>query len=221
MDKLTYQEYLQRFRRKWEPGQHVAIIGPTGSGKTNIAHDVEQLRKRVVVIATKAKDRTLDTYKDFKKRDSWPPDWHEKLILFWKKPKTLGDFRDQQIGIYTVMADLYKVGSWTIVFDDLFYVSHTLRLEGPVRMFYTQVRSNNVSIVSNIQRPFRVPLEAMSQSTYALMFSTRDDKDIRRVAEDMGLDYRELKAALSQLQQYEFLLLETGKEPVHIEKRSS
>lgn len=199
----------------------MAIIGPTGSGKTNIAHDIEHLRKRVVIIATKAKDKTLDTYTRFKRRDKWPPEYGEHLILFWKKPKTLGDFSDQQLAIYNVLADLYKVGGWTIVFDDLFYVSKTLRLEGPLQMFYTQVRSNNVSIVSNIQRPFWVPLEALSQSSYAVLFATRDERDIKRVAEAMSFDWKVLKQAVSALQPFEFLFLEMGKTPIHVQKRSA
>lgn len=221
MRTVTYQDFITLFRRKWHPGQHVSVIGPTGSGKSTVAHDVELMRKRVVVIATKAKDETLDTYTRFKRREKWPPEYHEQLILFWRKPKRLGDFREQQEAIYHVMQDIYKVGSWTVVFDDLFYVSDTLRLKEAVRMFYTQVRSNNVSIVSNIQRPFWVPLEALSQSTYALLFPTRDERDIKRVAEGLGYNWKELKAAVAQLKEYEFLLLETGKDPIHVQRRAA
>lgn len=221
MQTVTYEQWLGIFRRKWRMGQHLAVIGPTGSGKSTVAHDAELMRKRVVVLATKARDETLDTYTKFRKRDKWPPEYHEQLVLFWQKPKQLGDFREQQRGIYRVMSDIYKVGSWTVVFDDLYYVSDTLGLKQAVRMFYTQVRSNNVSIVGNIQRPFWVPLEALSQSTYALLFPTRDERDIKRVAEGMGYNWRELKAAEAQLREYEFLLLERGKEPIHVGKRSA
>lgn len=219
MKTLTYQEFLDTFKLTWKQGEHVAIIGPTGSGKTFVAQDIKLMRKRLVVIATKAKDETLSKYKGFKRRDTWPPEYGERLILFWKKPKSLTDFRGVQIAIYGVMADLYKYGSWTIYFDDLFFVSSTLKLKEPLRMFYTQVRSNDVSIVASIQRPFWVPVEAVSQSTYALMFPTRDEKDIKRVAEGLGLSYYDLKDEISELEKYEFLLLEHGKDPVHVQKR--
>lgn len=220
MQELSYQEFLDTFQGKWQQGEHVAIIGPTGSGKTYVAQDIKLMRSRLVVIATKSKDETLSKYKGFKKRDTWPPDFNEKQVLFWKKPKSLTDFRGVQIAIYGVMADLYKYGSWTIYFDDLFFVSSTLKLKEPLRMFYTQVRSNDVSIVASIQRPFWVPVEAVSQSSYSLMFPTRDEKDIKRVAEGMGLYYPALNNAISELEQYEFLLLEHGKDPVHVQKRS-
>lgn len=217
----TYQEFLTIFGNTWKQGEHVAICGPTGSGKTYSAQDILKLKKRVVVIATKSKDETLDCYRGFKRRDTWPPDWNEKLVLFWKKPKNLKDFRSAQIAIYGVMADLYKYGSWTVYFDDLFFVSETLKLKEPLRMFYTQVRSNDVSIVASIQRPFWVPVEAVSQSSYVLLFPTRDERDIKRVAEGMGLSFNELLEGVRSLKQYEFLLVEHGKEPIHVEKREA
>jgi energy-coupling factor transporter ATP-binding protein EcfA2 len=219
LKRLQHDEFLIRFGKTWKQGQHVAIVGSTGSGKTTVAQEIEDLRDYVVVIATKANDESLDHYTRFTKMDKWPPDYTKKLVLFWKKPKVLGDFREQRRAIYGVMADVFKVGGWTVYFDDLFYVSETLRLKESVRMFYTQVRSNHVSIVSSIQRPFWVPIEALSQSTYVLLFGTRDQRDIKRVSEGISIPIQELQQAISQLEEYEFLFLQTGKTPILIEKR--
>ena len=219
LPRLTHEQFLEQFQHKWRQGQHVLLIGPTGSGKTIVAQDVEELRQHVVVIATKAKDESLERYKRFSKMDHWPPQWYEKLILYWKRPRNLGDFKEQRAGIYQVMSDLYEIGGWTVYFDDLYYVSNTLGLKGAIQMFYTQVRSNNVSIMASIQRPAWVPLEAVSQSTYALVFSIRDERDIVRVAEGLSLAPKELKSAIGNLKQYEFLFLETGQPLQLVEKR--
>lgn len=221
METLTYQQWLNQFKRQWEPGQHVLIVGPTGSGKTVAAQDMLLLKKYVVAIATKSKDKSLDGYKGFTKRSNWPPDFHERKILYWKKPKALGDFTEQQIGIYQVLADVYKRGGWTVYFDDLIYVTNTLHLKEPIKMFYTQVRSQGVSIVSSLQRPFWAPLEAVSQSTYALVFAAHDRHDVRRLAEGLSIDYQELLTAIRDLQPYEFIFLRTGKQPIKIGKKGN
>lgn len=219
METLTYQQWLESFKRQWEPGQHVLLVGHTGSGKTVAAEDMLLLRKYVVVVATKAKDKSLDAYKGFAKLDEWPPAWNQKKILFWKKPKALGDFASQQIAIYKLLNDVYQHGGWTVYFDDLVFLTGTLRLKEPVRMFYTQVRSQGVSIVSSLQRPFWAPLEAVSQSTYALVFAVHDEHDIHRLSEGLSVGYRELLASIKELGPFEFIFLRTGKQPVKVSKK--
>lgn len=176
----------------------------------------------MVVIATKAKDKTLDErYRSFVKRSSWPADYDQHKILFWKKPKRLGDFREQQIAIYELMDDVYRRGGYTISFDDLYYVSETLKLKRALQMLYTQVRSGNASIVANMQRPAWVPLEAVSQSSYLLVFRIHDRADTDRIAEGMGLDRKTLASQVAELQKYEFLFIEMGQEPIRVEKQGA
>lgn len=219
METLTYQQWLDGFKGQWKSGQHVLLVGPTGSGKTVAAQDMLLLRQYVVAIATKAKDESLDAYKGFKKLDEWPPAWNEKRVLFWRKPKALGDFASQQVAIYKLLNDVYQHGGWTVYFDDLVFVTGTLRLKEPIRMFYTQVRSQGVSIVSSLQRPFWAPLEAVSQSTYALVFAAHDEHDIHRLSEGLSINYRALLAAIRELEPYEFIFLRTGKTPIKVEKK--
>lgn len=221
METISYRQWLDDFKRKWKPGQHVLLIGHTGSGKTVAAQDMLMLRKYCVVVATKARDESLDSYvrHGYRKLDEWPPAWNVKKVIFWRKPKALGDFRGQQVGIYQVMSDIFVRGAWCIAFDDLIYVCNTLKLKEPVKMFYTQARSQNISIVSNLQRPFWAPLEAISQSTYALVFAAHDEHDIRRLAEGLSIPFKELLAAIKELGPYQSIFLETGRAPVRVEKK--
>src|SRR5438034_912004 len=43
-------------RRRFRQGDHVAIIGPTGTGKTHLALEVAELRSYVIVVACKPDD---------------------------------------------------------------------------------------------------------------------------------------------------------------------
>lgn len=222
METISYQTFLSRLKSQWKPGEHIGVIGPTGSGKSWALADILALRRHVVVVATKAKDKTLDErYKGFTKRSTWPAEWDERKVLFWKKPKRLGDFREQQIAIYELMDDVYRRGGYTISFDDLYYVSETLKLKRALQMLYTQVRSQNASIVANMQRPAWVPLEAISQAAYLLVFRLHDRIDIDRIAEGMGLDRKALAGQVAELQKYEFLFLQIGQEPIRVLKQGA
>ncbi len=222
METITYDAYLARMKREWKLSEHIGVIAPTGGGKTWIVRDLLTLKKHAVVVATKAKDKTLDLYvkeDGFKKYEDWPPYYQHTHIMLWKKAKELGYFQEQRWLIYSMMNDLYKRGGYALYLDDLYYISETLRLKRPLQMMYTQVRSNGVSILASMQRPAWVPLEAVSQSTYLILFRIRSRVDIERAADGMGIDRKELIGAIAELGDFEFLLLENGKEPIKVEKR--
>lgn len=221
METVSYQEWLKRFNHQWKQGQHVLISGPTGSGKTYVAEDIKDLRDWLVVIASKKKDDTLDNYKGFHKTDKWPVDYHIKRVLFWRKPKNIEDLQGMRVAIYRVISDIFIIGGWSIYFDDLAFLSGTLKMDPQIRAMYTQVRSNNTSLISSVQRPFRVPVEAVSQSSYILMFHTNDDRDIERIAQESGQSVTRLKNWARQIEQYQFLFIEHGKEPVLVQAKES
>lgn len=219
MEKLAYLDFLSVFKRKWEQGQHVLISGPTGSGKTYVAEDIKEIRQWLVVIASKKKDETLDGYSGFHKTDKWPPHFNTRMVLFWRKPKNIEDLQGMRVAIYRVLSDVFIVGGWTIYFDDLAFISGTLKMDRQLRMMYTQVRSNNTSLVSSVQRPWRVPVECISQSKYIFLFQTQDDKDIERIAQESGQSVFNLKKQAKEIGQYEFLFIEHGKPPILVGAR--
>lgn len=222
MEKLSYDQYLQFMKAHWHLSEHIGVVAPTGAGKSWIVRDLLLMKKNAVVVATKSKDKTLDRYvkeDHFYRIDTWPPQWYQTHVLLWKPAKELGVFEPQKVLIYFAMADIYKRGGYCLYFDDLYYVSDTLGLKRAVQMLYTQVRSNGVSIIASMQRPAWNPLEAVSQSTFLLVGRIRDERDVERCAAGMGINKKMLLAAIAELDEYEFLLLQSGKDPIHIEKR--
>lgn len=215
MKVLSREQFLEEFESQWLIGEHVTIIGTTGSGKTVLAEDIYALRKFVVVIATKSSDDSLDDYdKQFHRLKRWPPSWHQEKVLFWKRPEKLGDFTDQRLAIYEVISHIYKHGNRVLGFDDVFYISDTLKLSSELQMLYTQARSQKVSLVGNLQRPFWVPKEITNQASHVLLFGLRDDKDVERVAGAQGIKKQDVIRAVDELQKYDFAWIRTGVEPV-------
>ena len=56
---LPWPDFLRYMQWAWKPGQHVAMIGPTGEGKTTFAAGLLQLRKWVLALDPKGEDETL------------------------------------------------------------------------------------------------------------------------------------------------------------------
>ena len=46
-------EFLPWFQTAWQPGQHVALIAPTGAGKTTFAGGLLNLRRYVLALDAK------------------------------------------------------------------------------------------------------------------------------------------------------------------------
>ncbi|MGY5107128.1 hypothetical protein, partial [Streptomyces sp. 900105245] len=57
---VPWESFVPRFR--WRQGEHVALIGPTGSGKTHAAFWLLPMRDYVCILATKPKDESLDRF---------------------------------------------------------------------------------------------------------------------------------------------------------------
>src|SRR5690349_6421632 len=57
---VSWDDFYGYFGANWRQGEHVGLIGPTGSGKTTLAMWLLPLRKYVVVLGTKPRDKTLD-----------------------------------------------------------------------------------------------------------------------------------------------------------------
>lgn len=220
MMEITRSEFYKEFKLLWFVGQHVTIVGTTGDGKTVLAEHLYEMRNYVVVIATKSKDESLDDYgKDFHRIQKWPPRFDQKKVLFWKKPQTLGDFSEQREAIKEVLSSVYTRGRYTIGMDDVAYLTGTLKLENEIRMLCTQARSQDISLVMNIQRPYRVPLEVSNQASHILIFGLRDDRDIDRVVESQGLNRQIVREAVRSLNKYDFAWLRKSANPIIVRNK--
>ena len=56
---LRWDDFLGYMRWAWKPGQHIALIGPTGEGKTTFAGGLLAQRRWVLALDPKGEDETL------------------------------------------------------------------------------------------------------------------------------------------------------------------
>jgi ABC-type multidrug transport system fused ATPase/permease subunit len=57
---VGWSELQAHLAENWQQGQHVAIIGKTGSGKSHLALQLLDIKPFVIIIATKRYDPLLD-----------------------------------------------------------------------------------------------------------------------------------------------------------------
>lgn len=203
--------WLQRTRLEWRQGQHIAIMGRTGRGKTTLARDLMALRGWVVALAIKRSDDTLDTFSSagYRRISTWPPRYEDHRVLFWAKPKNLHDMAEQRKRIAKVLDDVYEHGGWSILFDDVARMANALGFKREISTLLNEARSSHASIVSVMTQPSSVtqaiPSEVWRQVRYHLVFYYRVGRDLDSIADITGYDKKTMQSWMSLLRPYDFL----------------
>ena len=210
--RVPFEEWYAEFKRQWVQGEHIEIIGSTGTGKTTVAHSVLDIRAYVCVLALKRNDDTLDRFRDghrygrqnYKIITRWPPDYPYKRVILWVKPKSLVDKKDQAVRIYQALNQMFMAGGWCIYFDDAGLIAGQMGMASALVVFLNMGRSSHLSIVVGMQRPAsmvaRIPREALNQPRHKLFFKYTDQTEIDACAKIAGIDTRSFKSYMQELQ---------------------
>jgi hypothetical protein len=198
---------------KWEQGEHVGLIGPTGQGKTTLLISLLNMRNYVAVFGTKPRDKTMDAliasgYVKFPRWESIPVSRVPRRVI-WPDARQI-DMEDTQRKVFhDAYAAAYREGGWAIVVDEGYYMSEVLALKKEMRATWTQGRSLGLSHVVSTQRPAWVPTEMYDQSTHLFFWRNNDDRVIRRIGEIGTLNAYAIRQILPQLEQYQCLYMNT------------
>lgn len=210
----TFERY---FAAAWKPGQHVALIGPTGEGKSTFAVRVLAHRRWVMALDPKGGDSTLAA-SGFEKIFDWPLDEKTLDELAEGLPKRLiasGSVRTngQLVKLKTLMArateGVREQGGWTFYADE-FQVLADRRMYGldkEVELLLVAARDDGISVVTSYQAMAWVPRAATRQATWVGLWPTRDEDMIKSVARTMGRNWRVVMAAVKELPEYHCIVI--------------
>jgi len=159
----------------WQIGEHVAVVGDTGTGKTFLVSKLTQLREYVVIFRTKADDITFPGFRKARTVDALDNLYETRILL---EPKHGQQMRQG----YELLTRVYDQGGWTVVIDEEWFVEARLHLTEYVETLLTQGRSKKVSVVVGMQRPARISRFTISQCTHLFSFRI-EGRDLQTMKE--------------------------------------
>lgn len=213
---------IEDLRKPWKQGQHLLIVGPTGSGKTWLAADLLARWRFVIALISKPRDATLTKqFRGWAKVKTFAEiEWWQEHVLLIPESRKLIAAAQARLTIADALDEAYAAGGWTVFIDELQQLSETWKLDSLIRTLFVTARSNHITLVAACQRPSRVPVEALNQASYILSFHLHDERDVDRLAEAAGISRALLRRVNAQLESRDLLLINNQQQTLHIYKEN-
>lgn len=232
---LYWPQFQEMFLGAQKQGEHMAIVGPTDSGKTLLGLELCKMvgsrpakNKRpsaVTVLCYKPRDDTLrkilpkDEWPQIKK---WPPSYGQEHNVVWVR----GDIQKQRAVFVPLLDQMYQEGGQTVYIPEAAHFERKppdgLGMGGKMTEFWSAARSNNLSVISDTQRPRWVTVSMWSEPQWVFIFQPDDEDDLMRVAKMSGKKVAVLRA-VPRLGEHEFLCVrrqrgEGGKRALYVSR---
>lgn len=202
---------------RWEQGEHVSCVGPTGCGKSTLQFGLLPLRRYTAVLGTKPKDPTLDRlireqgYRRVKRFRDAPLARKDKpsRLIVWP-PFTGPESFDVQREVFAdAFARMFREGGWAVCADEVWYLCKRLGLTDWLETYWTQARSLDISLLGGTQRPAHVPLFMYDAATHLFLWRDNDETNLRRVGGIGGLSADVIRATVATLPRHDALYVNT------------
>lgn len=219
-ERISWQELARLFYREHRQGDHVAVVGPTDSGKSMLLVELAKIRasrtasdgnpSRVTYLAAKPRDKTVDEL-GWPIAKRWPPSYGQWHVIVWPPygdPETAAG-RQRRV-FRPLLKAIFAEGGQTVVIDEIAYFTDPLPdglgLKPVIHQYLTVARSSDLSLFGATQRPRNVPRAFWSEPKWLFLFRIDDTDDLRRVRE-IGGNREGLVETIEQLDDHEFVLV--------------
>ncbi len=216
MIEALFRDWHQYFCAQWEQGEHIAVCGQTGVGKTTVMCFALDARLFVAAITLKPEDETLDLYKqrgynfvdhvrDIPHKRPLPIPYRVVITI---EQHSLIDTKQQALETLHTLDKLYQEKNWCIYLDDANTLVNLPETKHVVVPLLNTGRSSGLSIVCAMTQPksiFRIPSEISKQCKHLMLFRTMHTDEIKAYADIAGLHWKEMQAIQQRLYSHDFL----------------
>lgn len=224
VERMDWEAFKSR-GFQWEQGEHIALIGPTGRGKSTLAGNILDKRRLVVALDLKGDDPALKRW-GYESTPSWPlPDEGERLKgEIHEKPdgtkvrivpplhvrlappvRTRGDRESAAKVFADCLDDVFERGGWAVYVDELLIaVGRKFDLGDAIEDLMVHARFRGTSMVNATQAPRWIPKLTYDQATHLFIWPVRDTDGLGRVEEITGFG-RAIRNTLQEMDKHETL----------------
>lgn len=225
VEPLVWDDFRGWFSGVWQPGEHMAVIAPTGAGKSTFVGGILDARRYVLALDPKGGDSTLSKV-GYQRLATWPGEKKMGQAVEENDRKGLpsryivgGKARtqDEQAKLRTTMKsaldDAWSMGGWTVYADELQILTdrRMMNLQQECDRMLIAARDRGISFISSYQAPAWVTPHASRQATWVAVSYTRDAAVVDRLAEILGRPKNEIRGALQGLDRFSWLIV--GRDP--------
>lgn len=227
VERASWAEVRDYFAAEHELGEHVAAAGATGEGKTTTILELLEARGErstvrgrpvsITILEVKRRDSTMQRmlgrgWHRISSLKEWPPAYGEEHAIVWPPAGEVGSRSTRMRRVFVpILNEIDESGNQIVYVDEAAYFERPapngLGLARYLEEYWTLARSNGVSLVAGTQRPVRVSRSMWSEPSWLLVFPLETKDDLKTIADHAAGFRDEIMAAVTQLQEHEFLLL--------------
>ena len=205
---------------EWKQNQHIAVIGPTEQGKTNLIYHLLTLRDYVAYLGIKSEDETLDKFASsggYTRLMNWPPQRGRMMKrtitaaempkrIVWPDARNFDSEAEQRRVFGATIRDAWAQGRWCVVWDDFWYLVHILGLEKDAKKMLLNARSAYSPQVIAAQRGAgNRMVELFDQPTWLFFARETDPRNLMLIGRPSTLEH----GYVANLDRFQFLAKNT------------